>query len=372
MHDEDRSRTHVRDTLTGSADAAWRARLAERTLHQLGWTRAARRLDPDQLDHHGRAVARVVRVDRGGHLLAAGGESPPRHLHDRTAPHERVAVGDWVVVERQDAVAVVERAGVLARRDEVDSLHPRLLAANVDVAFVTEALDPGRTINSARVARFAAIARASDVDVHVLLTGVDRLDDRDSVPDQVAGEPATATSIVDGTGIDSVRALLEPGATAVVVGASGAGKSSLVNALLDEHLLAVGERRSTGTGRHTTAVSRLVPLPGGALLVDTPGVRLVGMHAGVGVTGSAPSVIEQFAGDCRFRDCRHDGEPGCAVGAAVERGDLDGSLIDDWHKLEREARYELARSDDRVRRELREQQRRRGREATRARRRGGT
>ena len=367
----------MRDSLTGSADDAWRALLAGRTLHQLGWAHVVRRADPDTLTVPGRVPARVARVDRGGWLLVATGEGPPRRARDRTGA--RVAVGDWVLVEPSpnvderpdDAVVLVPRMGVLARRDETDSTHPQVLAANVDVVLVAEALDPDREINAARVARFAAIAAAGDTRPHVLLTGIDRLgSDKSRVPDTVAGIPATATSIVDGHGLDELRALLEPGTTAVVVGASGAGKSSLVNALLDEPLLAVGARRSTGTGRHTTAVGRLVPLPGGAVLVDTPGVRLVGMHADAAVGWSPPDSIGAIAADCRFRDCEHAGEPGCAVAAAVDRGELSQSTVDDWHKLQREAAYELARSDARVRSELRARQRAQGRSVAKARRAG--
>lgn len=297
-------------------------------------------------------VARVVRVDRGRMLLVACGDGLPVHVRDRIDAHERAVAGDWVVVDRPAceadgfgfARARLEREGVLARRDVDDPARPQVLAANVDLVLIAEALAPGRVINEARVARFAAIAGAGGVEALVLLTGVDRLDDR-TVPGEVAGIRTLATSIVDGTGLAELGDLLAAGSTSVVVGASGAGKSSIVNALLGEPLLAVAERRGSGTGRHTTAVSRLVPLPSGAMLVDTPGVRLVGMHAGVDVAGLAPGPIDEHADGCRFRDCRHDREPGCAVAAAIERGELDEQQLVTWRKLEREALRERARSD---------------------------
>jgi len=235
---------------------------------------------------------------------------------------------------------------------------------------VAEALQVGRAVNASRVARLAALATAGGADVHVLLTGVDRLPDDEAVPGSVGGFPATATSIVDGRGIDAVRDLLAPGTTATVVGASGSGKSSLVNALLGDETVAVGEQRGSGTGRHTTSAARLVPLPGGGMLVDTPGIRAVGMHADVDVESLAPPVLVELARTCRFGDCGHAGEPGCAVEAAIADGTLDRSDVDAWRKLEREALRERARSDARLRRELHDERMRTSRSYVKARRSG--
>ncbi|MCB0878927.1 MAG: ribosome small subunit-dependent GTPase A [Thermoleophilia bacterium] len=368
MHEDTSSRTTVRDSLTDSADAAWRARLGEQTLDQLGWTRAVRMLPLDWMDDDDRACpARVVRVDRGGLLLVATGSAPPTRVRARL--DEQVVVGDWLLVADDVARRLVPRASLLARRDPTRSTHPQPIAANADVVLVVEALAPDRSINDGRVARIAALARAAGSTPHVVLTNSDRIEDHGSLPATVAGAPATATSIVDGTGIEEVRGLVGRGSTAVLAGASGAGKSSLVNALLDDELLAVGARRGSGTGRHTTATSRLVPVPGGGLLVDTPGVRLVGMHAGAGES-LLGGEVEALAEHCRFRDCRHDGEPGCAVAAAVDRGELEAGTLRSLRQLEREARYERARADAGARAELRRDRRARGREAARARRSG--
>jgi len=362
--------------------AAFEASFVGLTIADLGWARAARTAPADLLTDHPEATpARVVRVDRGRLLLVASGDGSLAHVRDQTPDHPDGAgptvVGDWVLVEPPSleaggygfARARLPRGGVLARRRTTDSTRPQVLAANLDLVLVAEALAPDRTVNEARVARFVAIAAAGDVDVHVVLTNADRVEPA-SVPSEVAGAPATATSVVDGQGIDAVRELLAPGSTATIVGASGAGKSSLVNALVGEPVLAVGGRRSSGTGRHVTSVSRLVPLAHGALLVDTPGVRLVGMHAGVDASVLAPMEISALADQCRFRDCHHDGEPGCAVAAAIEAGNLPVDAIATWRKLEREALREQARVDDRLRRELNAGQRAIGREVERARRRG--
>jgi ribosome biogenesis GTPase len=374
-------RERVRDTTTPAGRGALERAVSRLDLADLGWGRAIRSAPAELLAEHPDArPARVLRVDRGRRLLVATGGAPPRQVHDRTRDADdgdAAAVGDWVLLEATDSaggddVAVVRlpRLGVLARRSTTGTSTSQVLAANVDLVLVAETLDPGRAVNAGRVARIAALATGGDehVAVHVVLTGVDRVDA--AQPGIVAGLPATCTSILDGRGLDELRTLLARGTTATIVGASGAGKSSLANALADADLLAVGERRDSGTGRHTTSVSRLVPLPGGALLVDTPGIRVIGMHADVDVESLAPDAVTELAGRCRFGDCRHEAEPGCAVVEAIERGELDPGSIATWRKLEREALRERARVDARLRRELHDQRMSTTRAHVKARRRG--
>jgi ribosome biogenesis GTPase len=370
--------------------AAFEASFAQLDLAGLGWARAARSAPADLISDHPTAQpARVVRVDRGRMLLVASGDGSLRHVRDRSSADRDDAldppvVGDWVLTEPPElgadgygfARARLPRDGVLARR-RVDGLSaPQALAANLDLVLVAEALDPDRSINTSRIGRFVAIAAAGGVDVVVLLTGVDRLGDGDDpgsitdLPDEIAGAPVVVTSIIDGRGVNAVRDLLGAGMTATIVGASGAGKSSIANALIGEPLLAVGDRRATGTGRHTTSVSRLVPLPHGALLVDTPGIRSVGMHGDVDVASLQSTAIGELAARCRFSDCGHDSEPGCAVDAAIEAGELSEHAVSEWRKLEREARRAQARVDERVRRELNAEFMTKARGYTKARRRG--
>jgi ribosome biogenesis GTPase len=359
----------VRDRATDAARAAFDAAYAARDLADLGWARAARTAPADLLGTWPHAQpARVVRVDRGGRLLVASGGASPRHVIDRT-PDADHAVGDWVLADEHVAYARLERSTVLARRRDTHSTEPQALAANVDLVLVVEALDAVREVNANRVARFLAIAQAGSIDVLVVLTHADLLDD-EPPPGLVAGTPTLATSIVDGRGLDELRERLGPGVTAMVVGASGAGKSSLVNALVGGELQAVTARRESGTGRHTTSTSVLVPLPCGGLLADTPGIRGVGMHADVDVRDLRPSSVAERAEQCRFRDCRHDGEPGCAVIAAIDAGELPPDAVSAWRRLEREALREHARADARLRRELRAEQSAVARGYTKARRRG--
>ncbi|MCW2927319.1 MAG: GTPase EngC [Thermoleophilia bacterium] len=386
----DLPRTPVRDSQSTTTRAAFEASFAPFDLAGLGWARAARSAPVDLLSEHPAAIpARVVRVDRGRMLLVAAGDATLRHVRDRSAPTgddvlDPAVVGDWMLIEPPElgadgygfARARLPRDGVLARR-RVDGVSaPQALAANLDLVLVAEALDPDRSINTARIGRFVAIAAAGGIEVVVLLTGADRLEDGDDrasfadLPDEIAGAPTIVTSIVDGRGIEEVRDLLGPGTTATIVGASGAGKSSIANALIGEPLLAVGDRRATGTGRHTTSVSRLVPLPHGALLVDTPGIRSVGMHADVDTAALESTAISELAARCRFRDCHHDGEPGCAVDASIEAGDLPAHAVSEWRKLERETRRAQARVDERVRRELSAEFMTKARGYTKARRRG--
>jgi ribosome biogenesis GTPase len=359
----------VRDLTAGTARDAIDGSLAALDLTDLGWPRAARAAPAELLlDHADCRPARVMRVDRGRRLLVAMGGAPPSHVHDRTGDDHAV-VGDWVLVDATTDVARVRlpRAGVLARRDATDSTTPQAIAANVDLVLIAEALDPGRAINVNRVARFAAIAAADDIDVHVVLTHADQ---QSAWPLEVAGVRAIGTSILDGRGVEQVRALIGRGTTATIVGPSGAGKSSLVNALAGTELQATTERRSTGTGRHTTSVSRLLAVPGGGLLADTPGIRLVGMHAGVDADVVVPTAVTALAGACRFGDCLHVGEPGCAVAAAIDAGSLEQRELDSWRRLGREALREQARSDARVRAQLRASDRALGRSVEQARRRG--
>ncbi len=183
----------------------------------------------------------------------------------------------------------------------------------------------------------------------------------------VAGVEVVITSSVTGLGLDALRRHLSPGRTGVLLGPSGVGKSSTANRLLEEEHLDVGAVRTTdGRGRHTTTRRELAELPGGGLLIDTPGLREVGLWDGGG-TDTAFADVSELATTCRFTDCRHEGEPGCAVGAAVATGTLDADRLGAFAKLRREEEWLERRKDARAtaehRRRVRavERQRRRGR-----------
>ncbi len=324
----------------------------------------------------GLAPARVL-VDLGARLLLdLGGEERPAMLP--AALHGAAAVGDWVLCERlPDGGAVLRR--VLARRSALSrqsagaATGEQVLAANVDLVMLVEPLDTGPNLR--RLERMLAAVRASGAEPAVLLTKADRCAaPQDAAATVSALAPGTAVVVVSaaaGEGLEAVRDLVPPGTTAVLMGQSGVGKSTLVNALLGGAVEAVGELDAEGRGRHTTTWRRLWPLPSGGLLVDGPGIRELQLWTGEGVEAAFADVATLAAG-CRFNDCRHGDEPGCAVLAAVASGALDASRLASYLKLAREAAALAARHDAAARqaerrtgrimeRALRDLQRRRGR-----------
>jgi ribosome biogenesis GTPase len=273
--------------------------------------------------------ARVLAQYRGLWLVASESEAP-RLVPARGRLTETPVTGDWVELDDGDAIAAIRpRHGAIIRRDPGEATDGQVLAVNVDLALVTEPLpDP----NPRRLERFAALAASGGVPVAVVLTKDDLVDDGYLTAAQLARRmgvaDAIAVSSLTGEGLGAVRQLLQPGATAVLLGASGTGKSTLINALLGEERQATGEIRSDGRGRHTTVTRELLTLPGGAFLIDTPGIRLAGLWDGA---GESFNDVDELALQCRFADCGHDSEPGCAV-----RETLDPERIAAWRKLQRE------------------------------------
>ncbi len=247
---------------------------------------------------------------------------------------------------------------VLERRTKLSRMRPspnprsqrteeQVLAANVDAVFVVAALN--RDFNPRRLERYLAAVWESGARPVVVLNKADLHDD---VPRAIreaealsTGTEVITTSTLTGEGIDSMRARLKPGETAVLVGSSGVGKSSLINCLLDEDALAVRGIRDDGRGRHTTASRQLLMLPGGGVVIDTPGLReLTLWEANVGLE-RAFSEVDEFARECAFRNCRHAGEPGCAVREAIDEGDLPEDRFVSYQKLERELAFTARRQD---------------------------
>ncbi len=240
--------------------------------------------------------------------------------------------GDWVAIDAGDAIAaVLPRRGTIVRRAAGDVTSAQVLAANVDRALITE---PAGSINPRRAERFVALAVAGGVEPVLVLTKSDLDDEAYLVAARLARDlgivDAYAVSAATGDGLGLLRSALEPGSTSALLGASGAGKSTLVNALLGEGRMETGAvRASDGRGRHTTVTRELIALPNGALLIDTPGMREIGLWDG-GAAGAFAD-LEALAADCRFTDCAHDGEPGCAVEPAIAP-----ERIAAWRKLARE------------------------------------
>jgi ribosome small subunit-dependent GTPase A len=319
-------------------------------LSALGWT-------PDRAAElpAGSVPARVCRVDRGRlSVLTADGETrvhPAAALYDESG-RSGPAVGDWVAVRGELAVAVLSRTSAFVRTVAGRTSAAQVVAANLDTVLVVDSLSGDARLR--RVERYLAVAWSSGATPVVVLTKADLCDDVAAVVEQVRedalGVEVLAVSSVTGEGVDAVRALLPAGRTGAMVGPSGVGKSSLVNALSGAPTADTGEiRAGDGRGRHTTTARELHLLPGGGLLVDTPGMRELGLYDDGEGVDTAYADVAGLAADCRFRDCRHRTEPGCAVAAAIEDGSLDPARYTAWRKLQAEAHRQLLRVDARAR-----------------------
>jgi ribosome biogenesis GTPase / thiamine phosphate phosphatase len=293
---------------------------------------------------------RVIRHDNTALLVATaeGVEQRPMRLDDS------VAVGDWVVVRDGVVTDVLPRRSLMRRRDP-DKGVEQLLAANVDVVAVVCGLD--RPVKDGRIQRAALLAHDAGAEPLVVLTKADVLDDVASVVDEVrAGSPGVGVvvlSVPEGRGIDELETTLD-GRTVVLIGESGAGKSTLTNALVGDLVAATGEvRTGDRKGRHTTTARELYPLPTGGVIIDSPGIRSVGVWGDPWAVAASFTDIAALAEGCRFGDCLHDTEPDCAVRAAVEHGELAAARLEAWQSLAREAREAEQRAEEMARRQSR-------------------
>ncbi|HEX5854137.1 MAG TPA: ribosome small subunit-dependent GTPase A, partial [Thermoanaerobaculia bacterium] len=298
----------------------------------------------------------VLREERGSCLVMTGegevvAETSGRLRHVAGSRLDLPAVGDWVAVRPAGGgtaliQAVVSRRNRIARRAAGDATRPQVLAANVDVLLAVMALDGD--FNLRRLERYAALAWESEAVPLVVLTKSDVCEDvAGRIAEARAAAPGAevfAVSAVTGAGFAELAERLLPARTHALAGMSGVGKSTLVNRLSGEDVQAVrGVRISDGRGRHTTTRRDLLLLPGGALLVDTPGMRELALWDGPGETAFAD--IGALASACRFRDCHHADEPGCAVRAASEQGQLDPVRLAGFRKLLREEAWLRRRED---------------------------
>ena len=294
-------------------------------------------------------AGRVVRQDRGWVQVAtADGVHATRTRADRVGTP---VVGDWVVVADDEVAAVLARRNALRRADPVGE-GEQVLAANLDRVLVVLGLD--RPIKSGRVQRAVAQAWDADAEPIAVLTKADLAADPTAAVAELAEEhpglDVVAVSSRTGEGIDDLRATIA-GGTVVLLGESGAGKSTLLNALGDDALAETGEvRASDAKGRHTTTRRELHLLPGGGLVVDTPGVRAIGLYAVPEAIDAAFRDIEDLAERCRFGDCAHRNEPGCAVQVAVAAGELDTERLAAHRELHAEAEWAMLPEHERRRR----------------------
>lgn len=322
-------------------------------------------------DAEGLLPGRVIRVDRGQcDVVTAGGT-----LRADTAfvtPHDPLRVvctGDWVAVEPGGNPRYVRtclpRRTAFVRSTSSKRSEGQILAANVDHAVVAVSL--AAELDLARIERFLALAWESGAQPVVVLTKADLVPDAvtrahlvQDVETSAPGVPVLTVSARDGDGLD-VLAAITAGGTSVLLGQSGAGKSTLANALLGEDVMDVQATRDVdGKGRHTTTTRNLLALPGGGVLIDTPGLRGVGLWDASAGVGQVFAEIEEIAERCRFHDCAHESEPGCAVLDAVETGDLPQRRLESYRKLLRENQYIVAKTDARLRAEIRKDWKRKG------------
>jgi len=323
--------------------------LPQHDLGDLGWNaELADNLEP------GLEPGRVTAVHRAAFdVRTADGDVrtrlPGRLVHDNVD----VGVGDWVGLADGLIRTVLPRRSAIVRKVAGHRTEGQTLAANVDVAFVVSSLGPD--LEPRRIERYLVTIWESGAAPEVILTKADRFDDPWEMVAEVEsvaiGVPVHVVSAITGAGCDALRVRVQPGTTAVLLGSSGVGKSTLVNRFAGRELMAVKETRADDDeGRHTTSHRELIELPGGGVVIDTPGLRELQLWDGGGLDETF-SDVEELAGGCRFNDCTHSREPACAVLAAVDAGTLASERLQSWRKLQRELRAIAIRQDHLLRKQ---------------------
>ena len=323
----------------------------------------------------GRRPARVVAVHKETAIVRGdvGGDRPAtvsgRFRYDALAASDFPAVGDWVALEPTDGGATADYPTVIAavlprraafvrsaadasRRTAGNLADEQVIASNVDVAFLVAGLDGD--FNLRRLERYLAVAWSSGVTPVIVLNKADIARDLEgrlvAVEAVAPGVPIVVLSALTGDHVADLGTYLVAGQTSVVLGSSGVGKSTLLNTLLGEQRQATSDvREDDSRGRHTTTHRELFALPGGALLIDTPGIRSLEVAGADEGVDAAFDDIAEIALQCRFSDCRHGGEPGCAVRRAIDDATLDEDRLASYRKLERELAFAERREDPRAR-----------------------
>ncbi len=263
-------------------------------------------------------------------------------LRHQIKPLARPVAGDWLAVEDGEELAVVrhvlDRRTLLTRRAAGSERRGQNVAANVDVFLVVTSVHKDFSVR--RLERYLAAVWDSGASPVVVLNKIDLGGEIDAAVEQIhAVDPTAEVALVSaatGAGVDDLRSHVGSGRTVGLVGSSGVGKSSIINRLLERELQPVKELRKNRKGRHTTTRRELVPLPGGGVLLDTPGMRELGLFVDPGTVDAIFAEIAALASGCRFNDCTHNGEPGCAVEAAAAAGELDAERLASYRKLQRE------------------------------------
>lgn len=338
-------------------------------LTNLGWSAHFER-QVDRAADSQLSIARVAEEQRGHYrVLAESGEwraeLAGRFRHEAEvsgASAAHPAVGDWVLVHLPGPTPehgtarierLLERRTKFSRKEAGNRSAEQVIAANIDTVFLVQSLN--RDLNLRRLERYLALLWESGAEPVVVLSKADLCPDREAAVAAVEavahGVSVLVLSAVTGEGLEEVGRYLGEGATVALVGSSGVGKSTLVNALLGEERMAVRDIRDDDRGRHTTTSRHLILLPGGGILIDTPGMRTVILWEGEDGIETTFADVEALAAACRFTDCTHDSEPGCGVRAALADGTLEPARFRSYQKLLREAQRQARKTDAHLRRE---------------------
>jgi ribosome biogenesis GTPase len=326
-------------------------------LNDLGWDDGfAASLEP----YDNCIPGRVSAQHRGEYdVLTRAGEQRARVTgklrHEAASGADLPAVGDWVALREQSIQGVLPRRSAFQRKVNLGAAEAQVLAANLDSIFVVTGLDAD--FSARRLERYLTLAWESGATPVVVLTKADLCDDPQALlldAEQVAvGVPVHLVSNLTGEGHDELGPYLQPAKTIALLGSSGVGKSSLANGLLGQEAQATKALAEDGTGRHTTTARQLLRLPGGALLVDTPGLREVQLWEADDGIQEAFADVDELAAGCRFNDCAHTREPGCAVQEAIEDGRLPLERLQSYRVLQRELARLARKQDARLRSEER-------------------
>jgi ribosome biogenesis GTPase len=330
------------------------------SLTQFGWDTFFQK-HFEKLKIPGSVAARVISESKGSYqVYSQYGELTARisgkMRYRAGAENQYPVVGDWVMikplVDEQKGIihAVLPRKSKFSRKVAGERTEEQVVSANVDTIFIVSGLDGGRNFNLRRIERYITLARRSGATPVIVLNKVDLCPDVDvcirNVETIATGISIHPVSAKERLGLDALRNYLTKGNTVAFLGSSGVGKSALINALLGVEKQDTAEvREDDRMGRHTTTKRELILIPGSGMVIDTPGMREIQMWAGEEDLHSTFNDVEMLAKGCRFSDCSHNVDPGCAVRAAIENGDLDPARLESYRKLQNELTYLASREE---------------------------